>query len=159
MNASRAKRAMMSHYQTYYEERAKSLDSIIEKFKQQTTFEEFVGSVYNPNGGGSCIIGGGSVASVGRSELSSSLVAGAGAGQQEEEPRPRAHTGLDTDTGHAGHPQLRNRVSVVGVTGHAPAHTGGHYSQVRRFITMTMTMHQKDRRSDFTVCQLADNVE
>ena len=56
MNASRAKRAMMSHYQTYYEERAKSLDSIIEKFKQQTTFEEFVGSVYNPNGGGSCII-------------------------------------------------------------------------------------------------------
>merc|ERR1712012_753048 len=27
MNASRAKRAMMSHYQTYYEERAKSLDS------------------------------------------------------------------------------------------------------------------------------------
>ena len=155
MNASRAKRAMMSHYQTYYEERAKSLDSIIEKFKQQTTFEEFVGSVYNPNGGGSCIIGGGSVASVGRSELSSSLVAGAGAGQQEEEPRPRAHTGLDTDTGHAGHPQLRNRVSVVGVTGHAPAHTGGHYSQVRQFTTM----HQKDRRSDITVCQLTDNVE
>ena len=144
MNASRAKRAMMSHYQTYYEERAKSLDSIIEKFKQQTTFEEFVGSVYNPNGGGSCIIGGGSVASVSRSELSSSLVAGAGAGQQEEEPRPRAHTGLDTDTGHAGHAQLRNRVSVVGVTGHAPAHTGGHYCQVRRpFITM----HQKDSLS------------
>ena len=132
---------MMSHYQTYYEERAKSLDSIIEKFKQQTTFEEFVGSVYNPNGGGSCIIGGGSVASVSRSELSSSLVAGAGAGQQEEEPRPRALTGLDADTGHAGHAQLRNRVSVVGVTGHAPTHTGGHYSQVRHFITI----HPEDR--------------
>ena len=39
MNASRAKRAMMSHYQTYYEERAKSLDSIIDKFKHQTTFD------------------------------------------------------------------------------------------------------------------------
>ena len=65
MNASRAKRAMMSHYQTYYEERAKSLDSIIDKFKHQTTFEEYISNVYSPNGGGSCIIGG-SVASVTR---------------------------------------------------------------------------------------------
>ena len=79
---------MMSHYQTYYEERAKSLDSIIEKFKQQTTFEEFVGSVYNPNGGGSCIIGGGSVASVSRSELSSSLVAGRGRGSRRRSRGP-----------------------------------------------------------------------
>ena len=97
MNASRAKRAMMSHYQTYYEERAKSLDSIIEKFKQQTTFEEFVGSVYNPNGGSSCIIGGGSIASVTRSDLSASLVT-QDTWTSDTEPRPRAHTGLDSES-------------------------------------------------------------
>ena len=84
------------------------------------------------------------------------MVAGAGAGQQEEEPRPRALTGLDTDTGHAGHAQLRNRVSVVGVTGHAPTHTGGHYSQVRHFITI----HQEDRGLTLQFINLlADNVE
>merc|ERR1712226_309944 len=44
-----AKRAMMSHYQTYYEERAKALDAIIEKFKQPSTFEEFVANVYSPS--------------------------------------------------------------------------------------------------------------
>ena len=96
MNASRAKRAMMSHYQTYYEERAKSLDSIVDKFKQQTTFEEFVGSVYSPNGGGSCIIGGGSVASVTRSDLSSSVVTH-DTWHSDSDTRPRAHTGLDMD--------------------------------------------------------------
>lgn len=48
INASRAKRAMMSYYQTYYEERAKSLDSLIEKFKQQSTYEDFVANVYSP---------------------------------------------------------------------------------------------------------------
>lgn len=48
INASRAKRAMMSYYQTYYEERAKSLDSLIDKFKQQSTYEEFVANVYSP---------------------------------------------------------------------------------------------------------------
>ena len=57
VNASRAKRAMMSHYQTYYEDRAKALDSIIEKFKQPTTFEEFVGAVYSPSQLGTIIPG------------------------------------------------------------------------------------------------------
>ena len=93
MNASRAKRAMMSHYQTYYEERAKSLDSIIDKFKHQTTFEEYISNVYSPNGGGSCIIGG-SVHSVPRSDLSSSHDTWQG---HDTETRARAHTGLDTD--------------------------------------------------------------
>jgi hypothetical protein len=48
VNASRAKRAMMSYYQTYYEERAKALDSVIEKFKHPSTFEEFISHVYSP---------------------------------------------------------------------------------------------------------------
>ena len=114
MNASRAKRAMMSHYQTYYEERAKSLDSIIEKFKQQTTFEEFVGSAYSPNGGGSCIIGGGSVASVSRSDLSSSLVTPDTWTQETQEPRPRAHTGLDTESsGGLRSGQLEEEICLI----------------------------------------------
>ena len=40
---------MMSAYKTYYEERARALDSIIEKFKQPTTFEDFVSHVYAPS--------------------------------------------------------------------------------------------------------------
>ena len=102
MNASRAKRAMMSHYQTYYEERAKSLDSIIDKFKHQTTFEEYISNVYSPNGGGSCIIGG-SVASVTRSDMSSSH--DTWTHSDTLETRPRAHTGLDTESNSSKHGQ------------------------------------------------------
>ena len=100
MNASRAKRAMMSHYQTYYEERAKSLDSIIDKFKHQTTFEEYISNVYSPNGGGSCIIGG-SVASVSRSDMSSSH--DTWNSNDTLETRPRAHTGLDSESNISKH--------------------------------------------------------
>ena len=95
MNASRAKRAMMSHYQTYYEERAKSLDSIIEKFKHQTTFEEFVGSVYCPNGQGTIIQGSCSTASVSISNHSRSDMSNLTA--DWEETRPRAHTSNAAD--------------------------------------------------------------
>ena len=35
--------------QTYYEDRAKALDSIIEKFKQPSTFEDFLAAVYSPS--------------------------------------------------------------------------------------------------------------
>ena len=45
----RAKRAMMTAYKTYYEERARALDQIIEKFKQPTTFEDFVSHVFAPS--------------------------------------------------------------------------------------------------------------
>ena len=106
VNASRAKRAMMSHYQTYYEERAKALDSIIEKFKQPSTFEEFVGSVYSPAQLGTILPGTGTVpgrsgagGSISNSQHSRSdvmstvlLDGGAGGGGQWEEARPRAHT-------------------------------------------------------------------
>merc|ERR1740128_848756 len=89
INASRAKRAMMSAYKTYFEERAKALDSIIDKFRQPTTFEEFVGSVYSPSQLGTIIQGstmrsaGHSTASVSnsnhsRSDMSAVLLDGMG---------------------------------------------------------------------------------
>lgn len=53
----RAKRAMMTAYKTYFEDRAKALDSIIDKFKQPTTFEEFVANVFNPAQTGTIIQG------------------------------------------------------------------------------------------------------
>ena len=84
---------MMSHYQTYYEERANSLDSIIEKFKHQTTFEEFVGSVYCPNGQGTIIQGSSSNASVSISSHSRSDMSNF----TSEETRPRAHTSNAAD--------------------------------------------------------------
>ena len=42
---------------TYYEERAKALDSVIEKFKQPSTFEEFISHVYSPSQLGTIIQG------------------------------------------------------------------------------------------------------
>ena len=126
VNASRAKRAMMSHYQTYYEERAKALDSIIEKFKQPTTFEEFVGSVYSPSQLGTIIQGstmrsaGHSTASVSnsnhsRSDMSAVLLDGmgpsTGIASGWEEGRPRAHT----------EHELRSRITSTG-----DLETGGH---------------------------------
>eukprot|EP00092_Neocalanus_flemingeri_P011414 GFUD01012300.1.p1 GENE.GFUD01012300.1~~GFUD01012300.1.p1 ORF type:complete len:1967 (-),score=283.48 GFUD01012300.1:286-6186(-) len=126
VNASRAKRAMMSHYQTYYEERAKALDSIIEKFKQPTTFEEFVGSVYSPSQLGTIIQGstmrsaGHSTASVSnsnhsRSDMSAVLLDGMGPSTGNtagwDEGRPRAHT----------EHELRTRITSTG-----DLETGGH---------------------------------
>ena len=130
VNASRAKRAMMSHYQTYYEERAKALDSIIEKFKQPTTFEEFVGSVYSPSQLGTIIQGstmrsaGHSTASVSnsnhsKSDMSAVLLDGVGpsAGLTSgwDEARPRAHT----------EHELRTRITSSG----GDLELGGHQHQ------------------------------
>ena len=143
VNASRAKRAMMSHYQTYYEERAKALDSIIEKFKQPTTFEEFVGSVYSPSQLGTIIQGstmrsaGHSTASVSnsnhsRSDMSAVLLDGmgpsTGIASGWDEGRPRAHT----------EHELRTRITSTGdleTGGHQPlGRTGETYSSVYRIF-------------------------
>lgn len=48
INASRAKRSMLTYYQTHYEERFKSLESIIANHKDKSTFEEFITQVYSP---------------------------------------------------------------------------------------------------------------
>ncbi|XP_011503584.1 PREDICTED: ral GTPase-activating protein subunit alpha-1 [Ceratosolen solmsi marchali] len=46
--ASRAKRTTLTLYQHYYEERAKSIDTIMKNHKESTTFEEFAANVYSP---------------------------------------------------------------------------------------------------------------
>merc|ERR1712183_368705 len=99
-------------------------DSIIEKFKQPTTFEEFVGSVYSPSQLGTIIQGstmrsaGHSTASVSnsnhsRSDMSAVLLDGMGPGNTSgwEEGRPRAHT----------EHELRSRITSTG-----DLETGGH---------------------------------
>ncbi len=48
INASRAKRSMLPHYQSHYEERFYSLDQIVNNHKEKSTFEDYVGSVYSP---------------------------------------------------------------------------------------------------------------
>ncbi|XP_066993863.2 probable Rho GTPase-activating protein CG5521 isoform X2 [Anabrus simplex] len=48
ISASRAKRSMLPLYQNYYEERAKSLETIVRNHKDPTTFEEFAAQVYSP---------------------------------------------------------------------------------------------------------------
>lgn len=106
VNASRAKRAMMSAYKTYYEERAKALDSIIEKFKMPTTFEEFIANVFSPSLPGTIIQGnmkvGGmstsSVSSSNRSEMTAALLDNISGPAWTEEPRPRSHTELGERT-------------------------------------------------------------
>ncbi|XP_057662756.1 ral GTPase-activating protein subunit alpha-1 [Diorhabda carinulata] len=46
--ASRAKRLTYQHYQQYYEERARSLETVVTKHKKSTTYEEFISKVYSP---------------------------------------------------------------------------------------------------------------
>ncbi|KAL7291923.1 hypothetical protein TKK_0014473 [Trichogramma kaykai] len=46
--ASRAKRTTLTLYQHYYEERARSIDTITRNHKEATTFEEFAANVYSP---------------------------------------------------------------------------------------------------------------
>ena len=48
INASRAKRSMLPHFQSHYEERFYALDSIVKNHKEETTFEDFATSVYSP---------------------------------------------------------------------------------------------------------------
>lgn len=112
VNASRAKRAMMSAYKTYYEERAKALDCIIDKFKLPTTFEDFVANVFSPSQSGTIIqgnmkVGGMSSSSISvstnRSDMTTALLdpipgGQAAAGYWTDEPRPRAHTELGERT-------------------------------------------------------------
>ncbi|XP_030754501.1 probable Rho GTPase-activating protein CG5521 [Sitophilus oryzae] len=46
--ASRSKRMTYQFYQQYYEERAKSLETVVTKHKYSSTYEEFIAKVYSP---------------------------------------------------------------------------------------------------------------
>ncbi|KAK3931767.1 Ral GTPase-activating protein subunit alpha-2 [Frankliniella fusca] len=48
ISASRAMRSLLPFYQQYYEDRAKSLDTIVKNHKDATTYEEFTGNVFSP---------------------------------------------------------------------------------------------------------------
>nr|CAI5843999.1 unnamed protein product [Callosobruchus analis] len=58
--ASRAKRMTYQYYQQYYEERARSLETVVTKHKHSSTYEEFIARVYSPVSGlGGVFRGGG----------------------------------------------------------------------------------------------------
>ena len=46
INASRAKRSMLTYYQNHYEERFRALQKIVGEHKDAATFEDFVTQVY-----------------------------------------------------------------------------------------------------------------
>ncbi|KAL1487986.1 hypothetical protein ABEB36_015366 [Hypothenemus hampei] len=46
--ASRAKRMTYQFYQPYYEERARSLETVVTKHNYRSTFEEFISKIYSP---------------------------------------------------------------------------------------------------------------
>ncbi|XP_073994212.1 probable Rho GTPase-activating protein CG5521 isoform X1 [Rhodnius prolixus] len=48
LSASRAKRSVLPFYQQYYEERGRSLETVIKNYKKSTTFEEFAANIYSP---------------------------------------------------------------------------------------------------------------
>lgn len=48
ISASRAKRSMLPFYQQYYEERSRSLETVVRNHKNATTFEEFAAQVFSP---------------------------------------------------------------------------------------------------------------
>lgn len=57
ISASRAMRSLLPFYQQYYEDRAKSLDTIVRNHKDATTYEEFAGHVFSPAPGSTCYTG------------------------------------------------------------------------------------------------------
>ncbi len=48
MNASRAKRSMLTYYQSHHEERWSALRGVAEAHKSRNTFEDFITQVYSP---------------------------------------------------------------------------------------------------------------
>ncbi|XP_058057907.1 probable Rho GTPase-activating protein CG5521 [Anopheles bellator] len=48
INASRAKRSSLSLYQQYYEERNRSLETVAQRHRENTTFEDFTARVFSP---------------------------------------------------------------------------------------------------------------
>lgn len=48
LNASRAKRSMLPFYQQYYEERCRSLDTVVKQHRASTTFEDFTSQIFSP---------------------------------------------------------------------------------------------------------------
>jgi hypothetical protein len=48
INASRAKRSVLTYYQTHEEERFRVLESIVNEYKERSTFEEFITRVLSP---------------------------------------------------------------------------------------------------------------
>ena len=48
INASRAKRSMLPHFQSHNEERFYALDQIVKNHKEKTSFEDFVSSAFSP---------------------------------------------------------------------------------------------------------------
>ncbi|CAG9861658.1 unnamed protein product [Phyllotreta striolata] len=69
--ASRAKRMTYQFYQQYYEERARSLDTVVTKHKKHTTYEEFISKVYAPVLAACPLYPGGGIASAGSADGSS----------------------------------------------------------------------------------------
>lgn len=48
INASRAKRSQLPHFQSHYEERFYALDQIVKNHRDKSTFEDFAASVFSP---------------------------------------------------------------------------------------------------------------
>ncbi|XP_018324376.1 probable Rho GTPase-activating protein CG5521 isoform X2 [Agrilus planipennis] len=46
--ASRAKRTTLPFFQQYYEERARSLETVVTKHRNSTTYEDFISQIFNP---------------------------------------------------------------------------------------------------------------
>ncbi|CAH0550342.1 unnamed protein product [Brassicogethes aeneus] len=92
--ASRSKRITYEHYQQYYEERARSLETVVTKHKKSTTYEDLISHVYSPmtfdnRGGGSLCSGGGDLSS-NSSNLAAALIDSSHKGVQRTDPKYRA---------------------------------------------------------------------
>jgi len=158
VNASRAKRAMMPQYQTYYEDRAKALDCIIEKFKQPSTFEDFVAAVYSPSQLGTILPGsrggqGSASTSIhSRSDISAVILdqgvveerrgwEEGGAGHHSH-GRPRALT----EHGREEHPALARAFTALPLPDH-----GNHHAPLRQRLSVGASPQGTQYETDETV--------
>jgi len=49
VNASRAKRSMLTYYQQHYEERHRSLEAVTSKHAERSSFEDYASAIFKPN--------------------------------------------------------------------------------------------------------------
>lgn len=94
INASRAKRMHIPYYKNFFEERWRSIETIVKNCKEDTTFEDFATKIYSPKEMDSCrplsslSIGGESASAVRDSSANNSLTSTDGQQSPQRRNRP-----------------------------------------------------------------------
>lgn len=124
--ASRAKRTTLTFYQQYYEERARSLDTVISAHRDSTTFETFIARVYSPVATASPFYSGSTTTTSTGTSNYSAAAANTGAGDGVNHAATSKLTAALLDS-HAHHTRLRSAVANAAGGGGLMGQAGMHH--------------------------------